>query len=131
MELLSEEAIHQGHQYIIQKFLAPHFNVSMPVEVIRSVSMGETSFWETQKEVFRSSWLSNPNFRGTYSYESAKASKGLPQKLGAPLVDPKEKPQVLFAGEATHPHYFSTVHGAIESGYREADRLIQLYKANV
>lgn len=34
---------------------------------------------------------------------------------------------ILFAGEATNPHHFSTVHGAIESGWREADRLIQLY----
>lgn len=29
-----------------------------------------------------------------------------------------------FAGEATHPDYFSTVHGAIESGWREADRIL-------
>jgi spermine oxidase len=29
-----------------------------------------------------------------------------------------------FAGEATHSGYFSTVHGAIESGWREADRIL-------
>ncbi|XP_011688273.1 PREDICTED: polyamine oxidase-like [Wasmannia auropunctata] len=28
------------------------------------------------------------------------------------------------AGEATHDHYYSTVHGAVETGFREADRLI-------
>ncbi|XP_048517929.1 spermine oxidase [Dendroctonus ponderosae] len=113
MERLSEEAIRDGHRYIITKFLASHFDVSMPVEMIKS------------------SWLSNPNFRGTYSYESTESGKGLPRQLGAPLVDENGKPKVLFAGEATHPYYFSTVHGAIESGYREAERLIQLYQTNV
>ena len=29
-----------------------------------------------------------------------------------------------FAGEASHCDYFSTVHGAIESGWREADRIL-------
>lgn len=32
---------------------------------------------------------------------------------------------ILFAGEATHDHYYSTVHGAVESGFREADRLLK------
>ncbi len=33
--------------------------------------------------------------------------------------------RLRFAGEATHPHYFSTVHGAIESGWREAEKIIK------
>jgi spermine oxidase len=32
--------------------------------------------------------------------------------------------RVLFAGEATNEKHFGTVHGAIESGWREADRII-------
>lgn len=35
---------------------------------------------------------------------------------------------VMFAGEATHTHHYSTVHGAVESGFREADRLIKIYR---
>ena len=30
-----------------------------------------------------------------------------------------------FAGEATNPSHFSTVHGAIESGWREAENIIK------
>lgn len=36
-------------------------------------------------------------------------------------------PIVHFAGEATHDHYYSTVHGAIETGWREAKRIADLY----
>jgi len=34
---------------------------------------------------------------------------------------------LLFAGEATHEHFYSTVHGAVESGWREADRVFAYY----
>ncbi|CAG9766299.1 unnamed protein product [Ceutorhynchus assimilis] len=113
IETLSEATIKEAHEYLINKFLAPHYNVTMPDKYIRTT------------------WFSNPNFRGTYSYESVKGHSGgqynLQEKLGSPLMNEDGKLTLLFAGEATHPHYFSTVHGAIESGYREADRLIEVY----
>ncbi|GFU06879.1 hypothetical protein NPIL_304162 [Nephila pilipes] len=37
-------------------------------------------------------------------------------------------PVLLFAGEATHDKYFSTVHGAYETGLREAERIFQHYR---
>lgn len=48
--------------------------------------------------------------------------------MAQPLVNKEGKEIVLFAGEATHPYYYSTVHGAIESGFREADRIISTIK---
>lgn len=49
-------------------------------------------------------------------------------KLSQPVLNASGEPVLLFAGEATHVHYYSTVHGAIESGWREAKRLTDIYK---
>lgn len=35
---------------------------------------------------------------------------------------------ILFAGDATVSEYYGTVHGAIQSATREADRLVQFYQ---
>uniref|UniRef100_A0A1A9VI93 Amine oxidase domain-containing protein n=1 Tax=Glossina austeni TaxID=7395 RepID=A0A1A9VI93_GLOAU len=96
-------------------------------------------------------WHSNLNFRGSYSFRSMLTEElGVSaEQLADPLaivVDNKNcqndsdsdstskkspttfiKPVVQFAGEATSSHYFSTVHGAVESGFREADRILQYY----
>jgi monoamine oxidase len=32
--------------------------------------------------------------------------------------------RLLFAGEATHPKFYSTMHGARSSGLREAERVL-------
>lgn len=81
--------------------------------------------------MFRSTWHKNPNFRGSYSFRSFEAEKRniSPLDLSRPLVSKNGREAVLFAGEATHPYYYSTVHGAIETGYREADRIINFYKS--
>ena len=42
----------------------------------------------------------------------------------AVLAEPVEN-RLFFAGEATSPHFFSTAHGAFESGLRAADEAIQ------
>lgn len=46
--------------------------------------------------------------------------------LAEPIKDSNGVPRLLFAGEATNSIHFSTVHGAIETGWREADRLIAI-----
>ena len=67
-------------------------------------------------------WYSNPSIQGSYSYQTTQSDLA---NLGpSTLARPQGEGRLLFAGEATHEKYFSTVHGAIESGWREADRII-------
>lgn len=80
---------------------------------------------------FSNNWYSNPHFRGTYSYqtvESRQFGESPEVILSRPLTASNGKQTLLFAGEATHPKYYSSVHGAIETGFREAQRIIDLYK---
>lgn len=111
MERLAEDDVLKGSMFLIRKFLKG-WNVPEPVAIIRS------------------EWYSNPHFRGSYSFQSTKSDllKTTAADLAAPLTNALGKPIVHFAGEATHSHYYSTVHGAVETGWREAKRIVDLYK---
>ncbi|KAF3708278.1 Peroxisomal N(1)-acetyl-spermine/spermidine oxidase [Channa argus] len=86
----------------------------------------------TPRRILRSQWFHDPWTCGSYSHPGKGCSaqdlenmmEPLPTKGSQSQVSPL---QVLFAGEATHPCYFSTVHGALLTGWREADRLITHY----
>ncbi|XP_029772046.1 spermine oxidase isoform X3 [Suricata suricatta] len=84
------------------------------------------------RRILRSAWGSNPYFRGSYSYTRVGSSGADVEKLATPLPyaeSSKLAPmQVLFSGEATHRKYYSTTHGALLSGQREAARLIEMYR---
>ncbi|XP_041980419.1 spermine oxidase-like isoform X2 [Aricia agestis] len=82
------------------------------------------------KNILRSQWGSNPLARGSYSYRSVanEENGGSAIVLSEPLYHANHFPVVCFAGEATSHHRHSAVHGAIEAGFREADRLIASLK---
>ncbi|XP_020777112.1 peroxisomal N(1)-acetyl-spermine/spermidine oxidase [Boleophthalmus pectinirostris] len=85
----------------------------------------------TPKRVLRSQWFHNPWTCGSYSFPGKGCSLQDLKNLGEPLPTTGSQPlQVLFAGEATHPCFFSTVHGALLSGRREADRLISHFNTS-
>ncbi|XP_017059004.1 spermine oxidase-like [Drosophila ficusphila] len=110
IETLSEEKVLEGLLWLFRKFLS--FSVPYP------------------KSFLRSQWHSNPNFRGSYSCYPTYADELRTGRtdLGSPLVDVSGRPRVQFAGEAKSRTHFSTVHGATETGWREADRLNEFYK---
>ncbi|XP_016990163.2 spermine oxidase [Drosophila rhopaloa] len=111
METLSDEKVLEGLQWLFRKFLT--FEVPAP------------------KRFLRSKWFTNPNFRGSYSLRTTKADEHDtgPWDLETPVTGPDGHLGLLFAGEASSRNYFSTVHGAVEAGFREADRLIGLYSS--
>ncbi|GAA6213838.1 peroxisomal N(1)-acetyl-spermine/spermidine oxidase-like isoform X1 [Lates japonicus] len=86
----------------------------------------------TPKRILRSQWFHDPWTCGSYSHPAIGCSAQDLENMMEPLpTKGSESPtlQVLFAGEATHPCYYSTVHGAVVSGWREADRLISHYSS--
>jgi spermine oxidase len=113
IEQTSLSVLKDGCNYLMNKFLGQDYNISAIDQILKTT------------------WRSNHHFRGTYSYERAGFENPTVRHqsvLSDPLTDVSGKPVVLFAGEASNPVHYSTVHGAIETGRREALRLIDLYK---
>ncbi|XP_026283712.1 spermine oxidase-like [Frankliniella occidentalis] len=113
MENCTIDVIKAGCQELLERFLGDTYQIPLIHSLIRS------------------SWYSNRNFRGSYSFRSME-SEQLGAKatgLAEPVLNSKNEEVLLFAGEATHEHFFSTVHGAIESGWREANRITEHYKS--
>jgi monoamine oxidase len=71
------------------------------------------------KPLAESRWAHDPFARGSYSH-------ALPGHAGkrAELASPVDG-RLFFAGEATSPHFFSTAHGARDSGERAAAEILE------
>lgn len=110
MEALTPDQVKNGVMFAFHRFLSRYFDVPEPLRIIYS------------------KWNSNPFSRGSYSSRSplTDARGGSAFDMSLPLNNTAGKPVVLFAGEATHPKYYSAVHGAVETGWREAERLMNL-----
>lgn len=108
IEILSDKDIIDGCIEVLRRFLKDP-SIPRPVEVLHST------------------WCTNPYTRGCYSNVNFATKKQSFFDLGEPLYSKGGKPRLLFAGEATCPFGYSTMHGARRSGLREAQRLIQHY----
>jgi monoamine oxidase len=64
-------------------------------------------------------WGADRYARGSYSFLAVGSSPADQKALGEPASE-----RLLFAGEATYPEHFATVHGAYVSGLREAHRIL-------
>lgn len=72
------------------------------------------------KRTSETAWNTNPNTFGAYSY----ALPGAPNARNL-LAEPIDN-RIFFAGEATMPNHFATVHGAYISGKSVAEKIMNL-----
>ncbi|XP_051524160.1 spermine oxidase-like [Myxocyprinus asiaticus] len=83
------------------------------------------------KSILCTKWRSSRLTCGSYTFLPVGVDGRVMDTLAQPLKGvqrPDEDLQVMFAGEATMKTLYSTVHGAMLSGHREADRLAAYYK---
>ncbi|KAG6456711.1 hypothetical protein O3G_MSEX009900 [Manduca sexta] len=108
VETLPEDVVKAKSMEILRRFMGRDTNIPEPTAMLRS------------------NWYKNPYTRGGYTYDNILTPQypNAREDLGKPLLDSAGNPRVLFAGEATNRQHYSTVHGASETGYREAMRLL-------
>eukprot|EP01125_Pyxidicula_operculata_P000744 TRINITY_DN1068_c2_g1_i10.p1 TRINITY_DN1068_c2_g1~~TRINITY_DN1068_c2_g1_i10.p1 ORF type:complete len:163 (+),score=37.10 TRINITY_DN1068_c2_g1_i10:965-1453(+) len=70
-------------------------------------------------------WEDDEFSLGTYSYVKKGFDQSIFKEMSLPVDD-----KLFFAGEATHPIWPSTVHGAFHSGKREAENLVKIIQRN-
>ncbi|XP_024944210.1 peroxisomal N(1)-acetyl-spermine/spermidine oxidase-like [Cephus cinctus] len=111
MELCSDEEVVESLTRVLRQFTG---DPTLPYPV----------------NLLRSKWCMDQHFAGSYSYMAMDSTVGHQCDLASPLPGTCEPiaPILLFAGEATIPGHYSTVHGARLSGIREAERIIQMTK---
>ncbi|MDP1585427.1 MAG: NAD(P)/FAD-dependent oxidoreductase [Bradyrhizobium sp.] len=76
------------------------------------------------KPLAESRWAHDPFARGSYSH-ALPGHAGARAVLAAPVDG-----RLFFAGEATSPHFFSTAHGARDSGERSAGEVLEAIAKN-
>lgn len=77
--------------------------------------------------IYRTTWGSDPLFRGSYSFVSAASSVRDMELLGRPVLRHAGQPVLFFAGEATHSSHYGTTHGAFLTGRREAINVLRRF----
>lgn len=71
--------------------------------------------------VFRTHWGSDPWSLGAYSFHAVGSGPDDRRRLAGPIDG-----RLFFAGEATHPGWYATAHGAYESGLRAARQFLSM-----
>ena len=89
--------------------------VEESLEALRAVFGSENVPNPTMTKVTR--WRNDPWSCGSYSFAKVGSSRDMYDEIASPLG------RLGFGGEHTSKHYHSTVHGAWETGTREASRI--------
>jgi spermine oxidase len=109
METISDEDVSQRCVEVLKTFLK---NFHIP----------------NLKRFIRSKWKTEPYTCGSYCFIPVGAHAEDIEALAEPITDQSDRPLMMFAGEATHTHFYSSSHGALLTGQREAQRLLDLYQ---
>jgi monoamine oxidase len=83
------------------------------------VALLGSDFRRKLKPLSESRWAHDPFARGSYSH-ALPGHAGMRAALAAPVDG-----RLFFAGEATSPNFFSTAHGARDSGERAAGEVME------
>ncbi|MCA9980280.1 MAG: FAD-dependent oxidoreductase [Anaerolineales bacterium] len=67
----------------------------------------------------RTTWQQDPFSNGSYSFDQIGQLVTDRETLAEPVGQ-----RLFFAGEATHPHFYASVHGAYETGIRAAQEVL-------
>ncbi|XP_055288137.1 spermine oxidase isoform X4 [Moschus berezovskii] len=143
MEKCDDEAVAEICTEMLRQFTG-NPNIPKPRRILRSAWGSNPYFWGSYSYTqVGSSGADVEKLAKPLPYtESSKTAQGssskqlpghlLSSKCPEQSLEPNRgsiKPmQVLFSGEATHRKYYSTTHGALLSGQREAARLIEMYR---
>ncbi|XP_061397059.1 spermine oxidase-like [Musca vetustissima] len=146
LEQMPEDQVIDGCMYLLRRFLWK-WEIPQPLKVqisrwqSNSNFLGAYSFRSMLSEQLNVSALqlaqpltvqmseipANKSCSSTSVFSQGPVADDAANEAAA-ICSKNMKPVLLFAGEATSRHHFSTVHGAVESGYREANRLINFYR---
>ncbi|KAJ0169669.1 hypothetical protein K1T71_014854 [Dendrolimus kikuchii] len=113
VETLPEEEVKTKAMSVLRRFLGKTMTIPEPTGMISFLNdIFNCQFFFSKTSM----WHSNPFTRGSYTYDNILTPQypNARLDLGSPLLDSAGKPS----------HHFSTVHGAVETGYREAMRLL-------
>lgn len=75
----------------------------------------------------RSEWITKRNFMGSYSlFTMNSAHHGAsPSALAEPVYNANGRPRIFFAGEHTSAEFSGYANGAVETGYRAGEEVLQ------
>ena len=98
--------------------------VEQTVEVMQRI-FGDNGFGDIPAPLayVRSNWQADPFSQGSYSFDQVGQLPTDRKTLGETVNG-----RLYFAGEATHPHFYATVHGAYETGVRAARKILEVKK---
>mmetsp|Transcript_10130 Transcript_10130/g.25372 ORF Transcript_10130/g.25372 Transcript_10130/m.25372 type:complete len:554 (-) Transcript_10130:547-2208(-) len=111
LEVLAAQLTHVLSRYFSQIRVSPNLD--------------DTAKLPKKRAIYRSSWNTNPFIGGAYSFPAVGARGEDHDTIAAGLTG-SSGCHILFAGEVTHRHFYSTMHGAFLSGVREAEAAVSL-----